>query len=171
MSKTVGLSVLIGGVLACVAYAEVGSVLKDGQLALPANYKQWPVFLTNVQRPDLKQVRDIYVNPAGAQAVQGQMFPDGTVMVMELYSAKNGAQGQLEKDQLVKVFVMGKNPGWGQGVADNLKTGNWIFAAYDPKGKPLAEDVTKCRACHAPLAKHDFVHRYEEYFQKRGHVH
>jgi hemoglobin len=30
------------------------------------------------------------------------------------------------------------------------------------------EDFTKCRACHTPVAKNDFVHRYDEYFQTRG---
>ena len=27
--------------------------------------------------------------------------------------------------------------------------------------------AAKCRACHAPLAQKDFVHRYDEYFEKR----
>jgi len=48
---------------------------------------------------------------------------------------------------------MGKNEGWGQGVVDNLKNGSWVYAAYSPDGKALAEDFTKCRACHAPLRK------------------
>ena len=52
-------------------------------------------------------------------------------------------------------------------MPDNLKTGNWVYSAYGPDGKPLAEDFTKCRACHAPLAQKDFVHRYDEYFEKR----
>ncbi len=39
MWKTIGPFVLIGWVLVCAAYAEVASVTKDGQLALPADYK------------------------------------------------------------------------------------------------------------------------------------
>ncbi len=116
-------------------------------------------------------MRDIYVNPVGTKAAPGQKFSDGTVMVMELYTAKNSAGGGLEKDRLLQVFVMGKNPGWGQEVPEHLKNGTRIYAAYDPVGKPLAEDFTKCRACHAPLAQHDFVHRYQEYFDQRGHAH
>ena len=42
------------------------------------------------------------------------------------------------------------------------------YAAYDATSKPLMEDFTKCRACHMPLAQKDFVHRYDEYFDKRG---
>jgi len=96
-------------------------------------------------------------------------------MVMEIYKAKMDGDklattidGKLIKSDLAKVFVMGKNEGWGATVAEPLKTGDWIYSAYDPAGKPLMEDFTKCRACHAPLAQKDFVHRYDEYFEKRG---
>ncbi|MDI3461443.1 MAG: hypothetical protein OJF50_000264 [Nitrospira sp.] len=44
-----------------------------------------------------------------------------------------------------------------------------MFAAYGPDGKVLAEEFSKCRACHIPLAQMDFVHRYDEYFEKWGH--
>jgi hemoglobin len=147
---------------------------KDGELALPGNYMVWPKFLSEVQRPDAKQVRELFINPVGAKTSQGQPFPNGTIMVMELYKAKmNGdvpetsVDGKLIKGGLAKVFVMGKGEGWGQDAPDNLKNGNWVFAAYGPDGKALAEDFTKCRACHAPLAQKDFVHRYDEYFEKR----
>ena len=95
-------------------------------------------------------------------------------MVMELYQTKmagetpeTGADGKLVKGDLAKILVMGKGEGWGQDVPNNLKIGNWVFGAYGPDGKALAEDFTKCRACHAPLAQKDFVHRYDEYFEKR----
>ncbi|NOS80775.1 MAG: cytochrome P460 family protein [Nitrospira sp.] len=147
---------------------------KDGELALPGDYTSWPKFLSEVQRPDAKQVRELYINPAGAKTARGQAFPSGTVMVMELYKAQldgeapvTGADGKLVKSDLAKVFVMGKGEGWGQDVPDNLKIGNWVFSAYGPDGKPLAEDFTKCRACHVPLAQKDFVHRYDEYFDSR----
>jgi len=147
---------------------------KDGELALPSGYQNWPKFLSNVQRPDAKQVRELFINPAGAKASPGQAFPNGTVMVMELHKVKmNGdtpetsLNGQLVKSELAKVFVMEKGEGWAQDVPDNLKNGNWVFAAYGPDGKALAEDFTKCRACHAPLVQKDFVHRYDEYFERR----
>ncbi|HBR49280.1 MAG TPA: hypothetical protein DEA71_04270, partial [Nitrospira sp.] len=100
---------------------------------------------------------------------------NGTVMVMELYKAKLdgetpvvGPDGKLVKGDLTKVFVMAKGEGWGQDVPENLRTGNWVFAAYGPDGLALAEDFSKCRGCHAPLAMKDFVLRYDEYFEKRA---
>lgn len=174
-------SVRVGlGVLALVAAVNVAVAggPKDGELALPGNYVVWPKFLSEVQRPDAKQVREIFINLTGVKAAHGQPFPDGTQFVMELYKAKadgdklvTGADGKLVKGDLAKVFVMGKDRGWGGDVPDNLKNGSWVFAAYGPDGKALAEDFTKCRACHAPLAQKDFVHRYDEYFEQQHHGH
>lgn len=164
---------MVVGMVSCAAM-QTKSVPKDGELALPADYKSWPVFLKEVQKPDA--VRDLYVNPVGARTAQGQMFPNGTQFVMEIYSAKKAADGTFEKDaagklakdKLAKVFVMGKGEGWGQDVPDNVKTGAWVYAAYGPDGQPLKANFAECRACHVPLAQKDFVHRYDEYFEKRG---
>ena len=149
---------------------------KDGEPALDMGYKSWPKFLTDIDKEQVKQVRDIYINTIGARTMAGKDFPNGTVMVMEIYKAKENADGTLEKGPngklvkgaLAKVFVMTKGEGWGQMVPDNLKNGSWIYSANSPDGKPLAEDFAKCRACHAPLVQKDFVHRYDEYFEKRG---
>jgi hemoglobin len=162
------------GVVGLVWAAEMPGVPQDGQLSYPVDYRNWPKFLSEVQRPDVKQVRELYVNPVGARAHHGDPFPDSTVMVMELYKAKiegespvKGTDGKLVKDKLAKVFVMEKNKGWGGGEADPLKNGTWVFSAFGPDGTPLAEDFNTCRACHAPLAQKDFVHRYDEYFEDR----
>ncbi len=171
-----GLALGVGSLTSLVWTAEQAKLPQDGEIPLPSNYKTWPIFLSSVQRADVSQVRDIYLNPTGASASYGQVFPDGTVMVMELYHATTDGEslrtdsgGQPVRRDLAKVFVMQKERGWGQNVPDNLKSGNWMFAAYGSDGKALAEDFSKCRACHIPLAQKDFVHRYDEYFEKRGH--
>lgn len=155
--------------------ASATAVPKDGELKYPAGYQSWDKFLTEVQRPDAKQVRNIYINSVGSRVAAGQPFAQGTVMVMELYKAKmdgetlvTGADGKLVKGDLAKVFVMEKgSEKWGQDVPEPLKNGTWVFSAFGPDGKPLAEDFTKCRACHAPLAQKDFTHRLDEYLQQR----
>jgi hemoglobin len=132
-----------------------------------------------VQRPDIKQVREIYVNPEGATVFAGEDFPYGTVFVMENYKAKEKADGSLEiqtdgkltKSDLAKIFVMAKGKGWEKDVPDTFKTGSWVYSAYGSDGKPSAEDFTKCRGCHIPMAQKDFVHRYDEYFKQRAHSH
>lgn len=124
----------------------------DGTLPLPADYKSWPKFLTDIPKGEAKQVRDIYINPTGARTSAGQNFPNGTVMVMEIYKAKMDGDklamdmtGKPAKGDLSKVFVMGKEQGWGDKLPENLQNGDWAYAAYDATSKPLMEDFTKCR--------------------------
>jgi len=151
--------------------------MKDGEAVIPANYKSWPTMLAGVQRPDAKQVRDIYIDPKGAQTKAGAPFPDGTIMVMENYAAKirpdgsleTGPDGKLVKDKVVRIFVMEKAKGAGADVPDALKNGDWVYAAFTSDGARTDDSYLPCRACHVPLtASKDFVHRYDEYFQKRA---
>jgi len=148
---------------------------RDGELAIPASYKSWPKFLSAVQRPDAKQVREIYMNPAASDATAQSGFPNGTVFVMENYAARTnpdgslatGADGKLVKGDLLRIFVMGKNAGWGADVIEPLRNGNWVYAAWLPNGQKAPDDLATCRACHLPLASQDFVPRYDEHFAGR----
>ena len=149
--------------------------LNDGELAVPANYRSWPKFLSAVQRPDAKQVREIYMNAVGTGGTAAKGFPNGTVFVMENFAAAanpdgtltQGAGGALVKGDLLRVFVMGKNEGWGASAPEGLKNGDWIYAGYLANGGKSADSTLSCRACHLPLtANKDFVHRYDEYFAK-----
>lgn len=147
----------------------------DGEIAVPADYRNWPKFLSAVQRPDAKQVREIYMNPAAAAATATGGFGHGTVFVMENYAAKTnadgtlatGADGKLVKGELLRVFVMAKNAGWGQSVPEPMRNGNWVYASYLASGQKGPEDFATCRACHLPLANKDFVHRYDEHFASK----
>ncbi len=151
------------------------AAVKDGELAVPADYKSWPKFLSAVQRPDAKQVREIYMNPVAAQATAAGGFAHGSVFVMENYAAKAKADGTLEtgpdgklvKGELLRVFVMGKNKGWGEDVPEALRTGNWVYATYLGDGKKGPEPAAACRGCHAPLKDKDFVFRYDEHFAQK----
>lgn len=152
------------------------AVLKDGELPLPGDHKAWPKFLSAVQRPDAKQVREIYMNPQAKAGSAAAGFPNGAVFVMENYAAKaqadgtlqTGTDGKLVKGDLLRVFVMGKNTGWGQDVAEPLRNGNWIYSSYLSSGEKSTDNPMTCRACHAPLTQSkDFVHRYDEHFSQR----
>jgi hypothetical protein len=146
---------------------------KDGELALPAGYKEWPVFLQGVQRTDVKQIRDIYINGAAQAVAAGEPLPPGSVLVMEIYGAKVddageavlGESGEMERAGLSKVFVMGKGPGWQGGAPEN---GEWVYAAYNADGLPDDTAVyATCRSCHVPQQGDDFVFRLGEYIAAR----
>ncbi len=162
--------------LLLAACASAPPAPRDGELAVPAGYQAWPKFLSAVQRPDAKQVREIYMNPVAARATAAGGFPDGTLFVMENYAAAEtadgklatGPDGQLVKGPLLRVFVMGKNAGWGQQVPEAQRNGHWVYASWLADGRTRGpEDTATCRACHLPLAAKDFVHRYDEHFASR----
>lgn len=148
---------------------------KDGELPLPVTYASWPKFLSAVQRPDAKQVREIFMNPAARQATAAGGFPNGTVFVMETYAARTRADGTLEtgpdgklvKGELQRIGVMGKGEGWGRDVPEPLRNGNWVYSQWLPNGQKAPDDLNTCRACHLPVANKDFVHRYDEHFASR----
>ncbi|HET7061919.1 MAG TPA: cytochrome P460 family protein [Nitrosospira sp.] len=152
--------------------------MSDGDLTVPANYKSWPKFLSDIQRADSKQVRDIYINPIGNSTKMGDAFPNGTITVMEIYKAREaadgtplkGPDGKFVKGNLVKIGVMGKGPGWGDTVSPpELRNGDWVYSMYMADGKTKApDDTATCRACHLPLKDKDYIFRYDEYFQKRN---
>ena len=158
--------------------AESGGMPKDGELAFPGNYKSFPTFIKGVQKPNA--IRDLYINKTGAEAHLGKPFDNGSILVMEVYNAQKDANGGFEKDSegnlikdgLAKVLVMQKGEGWGMQAPEGLKNGDWIYAAFKTNGDRLKPDHTKCRSCHLPLGdSKDYVHRYDEYFEKRGHTH
>jgi hypothetical protein len=150
---------------------------KDGEAAIPDDYRSWPKMLSAVQRPDAKQVREIYIDPKGNKTRAGDAFPHGTVMVMENYAAvakpdgtlETGVDGKLVKGNMVRIFIMEKAKGAGQDVPEALRNGEWVYASYTPDGKKTEDNLLSCRACHVTLTeKKDFVQRYDEFFQKRA---
>ena len=123
----------------------------------------------------------VQVDDVGATVEQGAPFPEGTTMVMDLFAAQKDAggtlltndEGALLKGDLLKIFVMGKQPGWGQYAESGLQNGDWMYAAYAADGlTELTDPVATCFGCHLPLGESkDWVQRYDEYFQARaGHA-
>ncbi|WP_430434879.1 cytochrome P460 family protein [Methyloversatilis sp.] len=175
MKKNLLSAIVFGALVA--GCSQMGSTpvarLDDGQLPLPADYKAWPRFLTAVQREDVKQIRDIYMNTDAKKGSAEKGFPNGSVFVMENWSVKldadgkavKSADGKLVKDKLAAVFVMGKDAGWGGTVPEAQRNGNWIYSAFKGNGELNGDaKYDACRGCHAPLKDKDFVFRYDEHF-------
>ena len=141
---------------------------QDGQIALPTGYAGWPVFLKDVQRADVQQVRELYVNPIGARTQRGEPFPIGTVFVMENHKAVAASDGAASAGPIAKIFVMQKVDAMPVGVGEGLQNGLWVYGAFGADGKPTGDTYQACRGCHLPLAQKDFVQRYDEYFEKRA---
>lgn len=138
---------------------------KDGELAMPADYSSWPVFMSGIEKSS-GHIRDIYISTEGEAAAKGDAFPNGTRFVMEIYNANKDADGKMTKADLAKVFVMAKGEGYGADAATN--NGNWVYGAFSGAGQALEVDYETCRACHAPLADKDYIFHYDKYFEMRA---
>jgi hypothetical protein len=127
---------------------------------------------TTVDRADNKQFRELYVAPPAAidAAKRGDPLPDGTVLTLVQYRARLDADGNPAKDEkgrfikgdLAAYTVMEKRKGWGADVPEDIRNGDWLYAAFTADGKPNANaNLTACFQCHKPLDKQDFVFSYD----------
>ncbi len=91
--KTALLSIVMVSLMAACA-ATVG----PEAVSFPSSYKS-QVLVATVERPDIKQVRQIYVSAQTAQLARaGKPLGDGSVFAMEIYPVKADAKGELAKD-------------------------------------------------------------------------
>ena len=161
---------------ASLAGAKVGakeansSGLDGSALSFPKDYDKT---FTRYQRKDYddrKQVRYFSGNQAALDAVKaGGPFPSGAYFLVEIFDAKVDGDGKLIKDADGKLIAgdrklfsaMEKRTGWGEGVADIYKNGDWRYSAFLPDGsnkKGLNE--APCMACHKPLTDTDYTFTY-----------
>lgn len=156
---------------------EMAISMQDGEVTIPAAYRDWAKFVPTVDKPDAAQVREVYINQVALTAKRGMAFPPDTVSVMEIYAAstdtagnqRTQADGRLIKGALQKVFVMAKSEGAAARLpAGTVSNGDWVYGAYLADGKtPAADDFSGCWGCHAPLAANDYVARYDAHFDHR----
>lgn len=184
----VGISVVgLLGVVSVAAYGQMGMskatnnhtatnnqkveavVDANGNLRVPADYRtsyqflgSWAVADGNGQAPT--QIHVVYASP-GTIAVYSKdgRFPDGAVLVKEVYQAATGPMktGTVSRAQKLKGwFVMVKdrkdshpgNPLWGDG---------WGWSWFDAD-KPLKTTSTNykanCLPCHVPARATDWIY-------------
>jgi plastocyanin len=126
------------------------------------------VLYTIVDRYDVKQYRELYASsPEAVQAAKdGKPLPPGTVLTLVQYKAELDAQGNPVKEangrfrrgDLIAYTVMEKRTGWGAEYPDDLRNGEWEYAAFGPDGKLNDKANYKaCFQCHKPHEKIDFV--------------
>jgi plastocyanin len=146
-----------------------GAVRSDAgpdKISFPANPKAG-VLYTVVDRYDIKQYRELYASQEAIQAAKaGQPLPSGTVLTLIQYKAQVDPQGNPLKDDkgrflkgdLVGYGVMEKRTGWGTEYPDDLRNGEWEYAAFSADGKLNDKaNYTACFQCHKPHEKMDFV--------------
>jgi plastocyanin len=149
----------------------------EDRVGYPDGYDQWQQLYV-FDRPDNRQVRVVYGNAEAAaadpSAGPNQVFPYGSVLVMETWRAKldaagnpeMDAQGRFQKDQLTGIFVERKEPGFGEAY-QVARAGEWEWVAFRPDGaySTPPQDSHACALCHQDAgATRDWVMRANLYF-------
>ncbi|HVR89222.1 MAG TPA: cytochrome P460 family protein [Candidatus Limnocylindria bacterium] len=127
------------------------------RVGFPEGYQTAFKFLYVYDRLDAKSISYICGNDAAASAKQGQPFPYGSVVVFESWRPKEDASGNTIKDTaghlirstLNAIFVMRKEPGFGEAY-QQFRTGEWEYVAYRPdKSFQTPPQLTAtCSSCH-----------------------
>jgi hypothetical protein len=131
-----------------------------------------------LDQPDLKELREAYINPEAFKALQpGQPLPYGTILSLPTFKALADEKGELLKDpngrlvrgRLDRVVVMEKRLGWGAEYPEELRNGEWEYARFlgDGSRDPKA-NIKGCFECHKPEAQRDFVFTLTELLKARG---
>jgi cytochrome P460 len=149
-----------------------GDKLMDaaGNLKMPAGYRKTYEFLgtwgvaADTPGEGSKQFHNVYASPGTIEAFQKSgRFPDGTVLVKEVFATKNdqmttGLVSHL--DALQGWFLMVKesknlhpeNKLWGDGWV-------WSWFDADKPNKTTSTDYKKdCKSCHEPAQASDWIY-------------
>jgi plastocyanin len=160
-------------VIALVALVVIPFVHVDAgseTVVFPANFKSG-VLYNVIDREDQKEVHQQYTSREAIESAKaGKPLPSGTVITSANYKALLDPQGNPIRDakgnfvagELFRVVVMQKNAGVGAEYPENLRNGDWQFAAFTPDGKfDLHAPATQvCMACHKPHERLDYVKTY-----------
>jgi len=162
------LFILFGAVSLFISSTVTG---EDQKIFLPENYRELftnYLSLDRVQNPD--QVIRLFANDIAMQGPgkDGKM-PLGSILVGEIFSAKLDSEGSVItsslgrriRDSLMLIAVMQKEEGWGAQYPETIRNGNWEYAAFKADGSRADNNLIACVACHAPLAKTNFLFSYE----------
>lgn len=127
------------------------------RVGFPEDYQTKFKFAYVYDRQDAKSVSYICFNDIAAATKQGQAFPYGSVIVFESWRPREDAQGALVKDanghmireSLNAIFVMRKEPGFGEAYQAS-RTGEWEYVAYRPDKsfQTPPQGSGTCAACH-----------------------
>jgi len=166
--RALGLAI-VTVVLATLAAVVSRSGAGADKIEFPAKYKDGTLY-TVADRYDVKQYRELYASASAVQAArEGKPLPSGTVLTLIQYKAQVDAQGNPLKDangrflkgDLIAYTVMEKRTGWGTEYPDDIRNGEWEYAAFGADGKFNDKANYKaCFQCHKPHDQIDFVISY-----------
>jgi hypothetical protein len=150
-----------------------GPAPKIDRVGFPEGYQTNFTLFYVFDIPENKRVLVAYANDNASSIKLGQPFPYGSILALETYSAKQDAQGNVQKDanghllrdQLQGIIVMRKEKGFGVDY-QNLRNDEWEYAAYRPNKTYLVppQNTSACAGCHLAAIYKDYVFRSNLFF-------
>lgn len=135
------------------AAADPAAEFRKSRMSFPANFPKDFVVYAEHKGDDGKVASKSYVTrPAIAAARAGKPLPTDTAIVVENY--KDGA--------VASYAAMGSHAGWGEGIPDLLRNGDWSYALFDEKKARRDFNYARCLACHKPKAETSYVFGYAD---------
>jgi cytochrome c553 len=139
----------------------------DGTLPTFPESREGFVEYHRIDFEDRKQVR-AYLANADALAAAGSddVLPPGSFLLVEIFAAAVDADGNLTQGddgrmvagELTGYTAMEKQGGWGEGVPEILRNGDWRYAVFDAQGgRRDGVNEGPCLACHVPLTDADYT--------------
>ncbi|RMD46690.1 MAG: cytochrome C [Alphaproteobacteria bacterium] len=130
------------------------------RIAMPEGWRLWPHVKTLVLREghplyaDFGGIHHVYANPAALEGLRSGRYPDGAVLVFDLFEAAEGEGTLGEGPRKVTAFMV-------RDAERFAATGGWGFEAFaggDP-ARPLVGDkaAEACFACHEQVAERGYV--------------
>ncbi|RUO97656.1 cytochrome P460 family protein [Hyphomicrobium sp.] len=170
-----GLFIVAAGVMTTLTHAQESKPAEqlidaEGNLKIPSNYRETYQYLGSwnpaADQPGegSKQAHNVYASPGTIEAFRKSgKFPDGTVLVKEVFSTKNDQMttGLVSHvDKLQGWFMMIKetnnshpeNKLWGDGWA-----WSW-FDAGQPNKTTSKDYQADCKGCHVPAQDTDWIY-------------
>ncbi len=163
----------LAGEVALAQQPPPGPAPTEDRVGFPDGYQDSYKVMFVFDRPDNKQVRVLYGNDQAAAAKPGSRpgtaFPYGSILLMETYRAKvDGAGnpefdagGRYQRDELTGIFVMRKEPGFGEAYQVQ-RSGEWEYVAFRPDRTYSSppQNTNACALCHQDAgATRDWVFR------------
>jgi len=161
--------IAITATVAMVAALAAAASVRAGseRIAFPNDYAKGVVYKTE-DRPENKQVREIFINRDAVEAArEGAPLPSGTTITVVRYAAQLDAEGNPAKDvngHLIKTnnilgySVKEKRAGWGTEYPEEKRNGDWEYRVF--RADKTANPDTKydaCFGCHQSQASQDYL--------------
>lgn len=143
-----------------VLATSAAAVAKDSEVPFPTDYRDWHHVKSMViekGHPLFEMfggIHHLYANPTALEGYKAGRFPNGSIIVFELFEAREVDNALVEGNRKV-VGVMYKD------ATKFAATGGWGFEGFGggEKDKRVVGNKasTACFACHTSQQSHDYV--------------